>query len=853
MQRFHVNGPWPYRLFLVLALVAWSASGRGQYTAGDYISVATGPWNTLSTWKVYDGVSVASSPAAAAAPGAANRVWVRGGTTVTAVFGAIYRCAELFVEAGGRLYNNNMVATNLSYVQVYGVAPTYTGQIVVDGEIGNGATLDGISLSPDGANISLSGSGTVNLARIRKTEVTHPTTGASLVTSNFTIGMNVNLRFSTGTNTMLYNGCGAASNFHVTINAGATVSLLGAGGTGNVSIDGLAGADAMNLGGSITVNGSLIIPGIYYATTNNTSATYECRLTIGTGGYVRASQISALNSGVAWHRLIVNAGGTLELTGTPLVWPAYGTTNNQYNFDPGSLTIYSAAGAQDVRNVGAGYGSLRITGTGTKAIAGTLLVKGNLDIQNATGTPELDVTISNFQVTVWGNWTNYSQTGFNERTAQVVIGGGGSNVQVINTTGGEQFFNLRIWKTPAQPLVTMASNVQVASNLELGNNTWTGAVLDLNGWQLTLLNPAPTALTSATTGSFSVLRQIRSERTDNASRVRWDIGTSTGAHLVPFGTATTYIPFTFDLLSGDAGSVTMATYGTPPNNQPLPVTPTLVTALPSGYGLMPDNAEATVDRFWQIDVTGTPNTLLTFSYQASELPASPLADPLSLRAQRYNSAVPYWEDQLESVGNGSFFATANNVSAFGPFTLTHVLSPLPVELLRFDAVPEVGVVRLAWVTASELNSAYFEVLRSADGTRFETVATMNGAGTTHSTQTYRTQDRAPLPGLSYYKLRQHDLDGRYSDSNVVPVYFTGTASAPVLYPNPVREMAYLQGLPAGAVDLAVLDAAGRTVLQTRKNGDSDRFEWHLAQLPAGSYLLQVTGPDRAWSLRLLRD
>lgn len=836
-----------------LLLVTFSLALNAQYTMGDYISVATGPWNTLSTWKVYDGVSVASSPAAAAAPGATNRVWIRNGTTVTAVFGAIYRCAELFVETGGRLYNNNTGPTSLSYVQVFGVAPTYSGQVVVDGEIGNGATLDGISLSPDGANITMTGTGTVNLARIRKTVVTHPTTGASLATSNFTIAMNVNLRFSAGSTTMLYNGAGSACNFHVTINTGSTVTLLGASGTGNVSIDGLAGADGVQLGGSITVNGSLIIPGIYYATTNNTNTAYECRLTIGNGGYVRASQVNALNSGAAFHRLFVNAGGTLELTGTPTVWPAYGTTNNQYAFDAASLTIYSAGGTQDVRNVVGGYGSLRIAGTGVKAIAGTLLVKGDMDIQNTTGTPELDVTISNFQVTVWGNWTNYNQSGFNERTALVVIGGGGSSVQTITTAGGEQFFNLRILKTPAQPLVIMGNDVQVASNLEMGNNTWTGAILDLNGRQLTMLNPAVGAISSAATGSFSVLRHIRSERTDNMSRVRWNIGTTTGAHVVPFGTATTYIPFTFDLLSGDAGSVTMATYGTPPNNQPLPVTPTLVTALPSGYGLLPDNAEATVDRFWQIDVTGTPNTLLTFSYQASELPSAPLADPLSLRAQRYNSAVPYWEDQLESIGNGSFFATANNVNAFGPFTLTHVLSPLPVELLRFDAMAEADAVRLDWVTASELNNAYFEILRSADGARFESVSILPGAGTTQSAQSYSTLDRDPLPGLSYYKLRQHDLDGRFSDSPVRPVYFAHPASAPVLYPNPVREVAYLQGLPAGTLDLTVVDAAGRTVAQARKSGDSDRFEWPLAQLPAGSYVLQVIGADRTWSLRLLRD
>ncbi len=237
------------RWFALCLLLSTASFARAQYMAGDYGSWATGAWNTLSTWRVYDGVSWASSPTAVAVPNANNRVWVRPGTTVTAAFGSMYHCAELFVEAGGKLYNNNTGATNLSYVYVYGVAPAYSGQIVINGEIGNGATLDGISLTIEGANITMSGTGIANVARIRKTVVTHPVSGASLASTGFVIGMNVNLRFSAGSTTMIYNGAGAASIFNVTINAGATVALVGAVGTGNVSIDGLNGADGLQLGG----------------------------------------------------------------------------------------------------------------------------------------------------------------------------------------------------------------------------------------------------------------------------------------------------------------------------------------------------------------------------------------------------------------------------------------------------------------------------------------------------------------------------------------------------------------------------------------------------------------------------
>jgi len=102
-------------------------------------------------------------------------------------------------------------------------------------------------------------------------------------------------------------------------------------------------------------------------------------------------------------------------------------------------------------------------------------------------------------------------------------------------------------------------------------------------------------------------------------------------------------------------------------------------------------------------------------------------------------------------------------------------------------------------------------------------------------------------------LRQFDTDGRWSDSHAVPVRFEADGLSPALYPNPVRETAFIQGLPAGRLDLRIVDATGRLVAQARKEGDGDRFEWPVNGLPAGAYHLQVIDGERTWTLRLLRD
>lgn len=830
------------RFLLGLSLVVLCAGSQAQYTAGDYGSWVTGNWNTVGTWRIYDGVSWPTSPAAGSVPNATHTVYIRGGTTVTAAFGSGYQVANLIVETGGKLYNNNVGPTNLSYVDVYGTTLT------CDGQIGNGATLDGISFNIEGSNVALSGTGTFDCARIRKSANANPITLAALALTNFTISMNVNLRFSGGTNTMIYNNFTGTTTFNVIISPGSTVTLVGASGSGNLAIDGTNGTGVGNRRGSFTVNGTLIVPGTIYVTTNNTPAGNPCSFTINNGGVVRTAQLDTGPTGslAGGHTLTINSGGILEITGTPVAWTNYNTTNNFFSLNSASRVIYSGAGSQDVRPIAGGYGHLRIMGTGTKALSGLTAVRGDLEILNSTGTPVLDaIAVSNFQLNVSGNWTNYNQSGFEERAA-IVNFAGTAGPQTINTPGGENFYTWRFSKTVAQPLVTMLSDVQVANNVELNTG-----ILDLNANQLTVTNPFASAI--STTVSFSTQRHIRSERTDNLSRVRWDIGITLGGHLVPFGTTAAYTPFTFDLASGNAGSVTMATYGTAADNLPWPTTPVAVTNLASYYGLTPDNRDATVDRFWEVDVTGTPVAGLTFTYAPSELPLAPWNDPLSMRAQRWNSTNQGWEVEIAGSSVAYSATTDWTVSSFGPFTLSPVNSPLPVELLSFDARLRGEEVELTWATASERDNDHFTVERSTDGVDFSDLLRVEGAGNSQVLTNYEALDRVPLEGLSYYRLRQTDTDGRFTHSRTVAVLNDALGAGPLLFPNPATDMVTAIGMPVEAADIRVLDQTGRVVLVLRKEEGSDRLPIIIEQLPAGSYLLQVEGAQRVSTGRFVRQ
>jgi hypothetical protein len=168
------------------------------------------------------------------------------------------------------------------------------------------------------------------------------------------------------------------------------------------------------------------------------------------------------------------------------------------------------------------------------------------------------------------------------------------------------------------------------------------------------------------------------------------------------------------------------------------------------------------------------------------------------------------------------------------------LLPLPVELVSFTAQLRNKQVNLNWVTASEKNSRSFEVQRSSNGQTFTTVLTKAAQGNTSARTTYDAVDRQPLPGLSYYRLKQIDNDGKVAYSPVVSVQSDGLVDISI-YPNPTAGKVTISlpaALAASAPLVRISDLMGRVVKEVSlpASGEVD-----LGALPTGTYLLNVGG------------
>jgi hypothetical protein len=182
-------------------------------------------------------------------------------------------------------------------------------------------------------------------------------------------------------------------------------------------------------------------------------------------------------------------------------------------------------------------------------------------------------------------------------------------------------------------------------------------------------------------------------------------------------------------------------------------------------------------------------------------------------------------------------------------------SPLPIVLISFKAIAETtdGQVRLQWITASEENNDYFVIERSKNAQEFEEIDRINGEGTTSLTTTYSLVDEKPLAGISYYRLKQVDIDGRFSYSKSVSV--TLETSGIVISPNPVtgKQFTISWASEVNETDVAIFNQLGQQVYAQKIEG-GDRKEYTIVvgeKLTGGVYLLKIQAQGQQLTHKLL--
>jgi hypothetical protein len=611
-----------------------------------------------------------------------------------------------------------------------------------------------------------------------------------------------------------FNATGSTFNLlgNLTISSGSIIRTKGTSGTGIINFIKSSGVQTISTT-SAGLSTNAIVYNVGNGTTTNTvqlitSAVFSPKsvfnvLNAATLDF-QTYQLSNITAAVTPGAFNLNSGGTLKMgdpngittAGTALGNEQMGLTRT---YSTGGNYVYTGATTQVTGNGMPGIvNSLTISNTNAAvtSLTASVSVTTTLTISNG-GT--LDVTASNFAINVQGNWINNGT--YNAENGTVTFNGTSQNLTGSSIT---TFYNNTLSSTTT---VTLGISAQVNNVLNLAG------VLSLSSNTITINNSSTGAISYSTGYIIS-----ETNSAINTSVVAWNMGTTTGAFVFPFGVAGTQIPFTFSKTSTGAASVQASTRATAASdNTPWAGSSDAgtVAAVTNMNDIAGNNisTSSTIDRWWDIYSASPVTADITFSYQGSENTTT--ANPSgTFQAQHWNGTS--WDIPVGSgtgITSGVGTVAVTGASTFSPWVLSAAVIVLPIKLLNFTALVKNNQVVLNWSTASEINNKLFTIEKSADGISYDEVAQVKGAGNSESVKQYTAFDNNPRDGIGYYRLKQTDFNGNYTYSSAVEINYTASQALVSVYPNPASTNLFVN-ISSGYdnASLKFTDALGREVL-----------------------------------------
>lgn len=167
---------------------------------------------------------------------------------------------------------------------------------------------------------------------------------------------------------------------------------------------------------------------------------------------------------------------------------------------------------------------------------------------------------------------------------------------------------------------------------------------------------------------------------------------------------------------------------------------------------------------------------------------------------------------------------------------------LPIELLTFTAKENnQSSTLLEWTTATEINASHFEIERRAIGKSWEELDKVAAIGQSSDIEFYQFEDKNPLNGENFYRLKQVDLNGEFIYSDIEVLTFKGGHN--IVFNNPVHDIlnVNIRTLETKITRMTMYDAHGRLVSQRFVDlvEGFNTVEWDMSYLSKGIYFIHV--------------
>ena len=552
--------------------------------------------------------------------------------------------------------------------------------------------------------------------------------------------------------------------------------------------------------------------------------------------------------------ITINAGGILVLMPGSILHVCGNFINNGTLIaQPGSTVIFE--GGNTLQNISGNligansFANLTVFKSGAQVILlNNIDLKGNFSTGNLTSV----FNINGKYMKVGGNFSNFNgTTTFTGIANSTVEFNGTANANFINLNGNLNLNRVKMDKTPGKLYLTGAnSKMNIDSSLTLTN----GIIVTRasNSLEVNMKYYLPASVTGHNAASFidGKLRRKISNGMFSSPIIPASYDFPLGDSLSPGGYELANITFTTATLTFDlTGTFSPWPASGAPN--PGPVASECLVATYSNLPIF-DNGYWTFKRStanftgrYSISLYNTGYTN-NFGLGWTVAKSDTLSDPaLSASWRLIGNCV------ITSTPNNTQRAQINPSPYADSLSFNHHYATvqtemrLPIKLLYFTAEPKGEQVICEWETASETNNDYFVVERSTDGEEFIIIGREDGYGAGISTEIkyYNLIDDEFCENIVYYRLRQVDIDGNFTYSDVVAVNCGDHQSMLTLHPNPAQlsvTLTFIEPMD-GEVIIKFIDFTGREVysISTSAVKGYNQLPISIDKLNDGVYYIDV--------------
>jgi len=375
-----------------------------------------------------------------------------------------------------------------------------------------------------------------------------------------------------------------------------------------------------------------------------------------------------------------------------------------------------------------------VIGNGTNAITGSLWASGETCDINGDNTISTNSTFNSVSmpIEIAGNWTNNSS--FIYGTGTVTFDGLAN--QIINGSSSTTYYNLTLNK-PSND-VTLQKNTYVSNNLNL--------TLGLMHTSVTNILTMNDNSTSTNTSDASFVNGPMIKVGNDA--FEFPVGKNTSGNI--------WAPIAISAPSLTTDAFTMEYFFTDPGHYFW------------NQAYMTNLHHVTSIEYWEVVRSNGNSTPALTLYWKNAL-RSCIHSLSDTKVAHWNVSTNKWENMggnaaggvspTTGIGQITSSVTFPNYSpvTFGSLSASN---PLPIELVNFEAKCMDNYIELQWTTSSEINNDYFTLERSSNGEIYDPIAYIQGAGFSNNLINYFEYDYNPLGEISYYRLRQTDIDGK---------------------------------------------------------------------------------------------